>query len=146
MLTKKEIKKSPNGSFKVVQLCQSVAICEALKGDINGWGNGTETQPAFVTYLGCKRNEIQSYVKSFNTFYRSSSCEVRNPKYLKGFEVEIKIKGIQRKSNSQGFGLNSLLESEEAKQAKQAKHDCINAEEIDYDEYQYNTTGLMQCW
>ena len=118
-----------------MQLCQSVAICEALKGDINGWGNGTETQPAFVTYLGCKRNEIQSYVKSFNTFYRCSFCEVRQPKYLSDFEVEIKIKGIQRQSNSQGFGLDYLLESEEDKY-----FGC------NYDEYEHYTTGVTQRW
>ena len=130
-----EIKKSPHGSFKIVQLCQSVAICEALKGDKHGWGNATETQPAFVTYLGCKKDEVAGYIKTFNTFYRCYWCEIRQPKYLSGFEAEIKIGGMQREADTHAFGLDYLLESEEA------KHIGCN-----YDEYQYYTTGVMQRW
>lgn len=33
MLNDSVLKVSPNGSFKVTQLCESVAICEAVKGD-----------------------------------------------------------------------------------------------------------------
>ena len=43
---------SPHGSFQVTQLAHSVAICEALKGDRYGWGNATNTNPAFIAYLG----------------------------------------------------------------------------------------------
>jgi hypothetical protein len=45
-----ELKVSPHGSFKVTQLCQSVAICEAIKGDRYGWGNGTPREPAFLEH------------------------------------------------------------------------------------------------
>ncbi len=45
-------KLSPQGSFKVTQLCQSVAICEAMNGDRYGWGNEVDDQPAFIVYLG----------------------------------------------------------------------------------------------
>jgi hypothetical protein len=33
MLDDSVLKVSPNGSFKVTQLCESIAICEAMKGD-----------------------------------------------------------------------------------------------------------------
>ncbi len=41
---------SPHGSFQVVRLARSVAICEAVKGDRYGWGNATNSDPAFITY------------------------------------------------------------------------------------------------
>ena len=128
-------KVSPHGSFKVTQLCESVAICEAVKGDRHGWGNATETEPAFITYLGCKKDEVAGYIKTLNIFYRCYWCEVRKPKYLKGFEAEIKIRGMQRYSDTNAFGLDYLVESE------QAKH--FGA---DFDEYQHYATGVMQRW
>ena len=114
MLTNK-IKESPHGSFKVAQLCQSVAICEALKDDRFNWNNATETHPAFLVYLGCRQDEVAGYIKTFNIFYRCYWCEIRQPKYLKEFEAEIKILGMQRASDSYAFGLDDLLQSEEAK-------------------------------
>ena len=129
------LKVSPHGSFQVVRLCKSVAICEAIKGDRHGWGNATEEHPAFVTYLGCNKDEVAGYIKTFNIFYRCYWCEIRQPKYLSGFEAEIKIRGMQREADTHAFGLDYLLESEEA------KHIGCN-----YDEYQYYTTGVMQRW
>jgi hypothetical protein len=114
MLTNK-IKESPHGSFKVTQLCQSVAICEALKEDRYGWDNATETHPAFLVYLGCRQKEVPGYIKTFNIFYRCYWCEIREPKYLKEFQAEIKIREMQRESDSYAFGLDDLLKSEEAK-------------------------------
>ncbi len=126
---------SPHGSFKVTQLCESVAICEAVKGDRHGWGNATDTKPAFVAYLGCQKDEVKGYVKTFNTFYRTEWCEVRKPKYLKSFEAEIKIRGMVRYSDTNALGLDYLVESEEAKH-----FGC------DYDEYLHYTTGVTQRW
>lgn len=134
MLNDAVLKISPNGSFKVTQLCESVAICES-QSDPHGWNNATETEPAFMVYLGCKKDEVKGYVQTFNTFYRCEWCEVRKPKHLKGFEAEIKIRGMQRCSDSHAFGLDYLIESE------QAKH--LGA---DYDEYQYYATGYMPQW
>ena len=130
-----EIKKSPHGSFKVTQLCQSVAICEAMNGDRYGWGNEEDDQPAFLVYLGCKKDEVAGYIKTLNTFYRCCWCEIRQPKYLSEFEAEIKIRGMQRESDTYAFGLNYLVESEEAKH-----FGC------DDDLYEYYTTGVMQRW
>ena len=105
----------PHGSFKVIQLCESIAICEALKDDQHGWGNAMNGKPAFFVYLGCQKDEVKGYVKTFNTFYRTEWCEVRKPKYLKGFSSEIKIRGMQRYSDTNAFGLDYLVESEQAK-------------------------------
>jgi hypothetical protein len=126
---------SPHSSFQVTQLCESIAICEALKGDRFGWGNATDTEPAFIAYLGCNNDEVAGYIKTLNIFHHCDSCKVRKPKYLKGFEAEIKIRGLQRETDSYALGLDSLLESEEA------KHIGTN-----YDEYQYYAHGVMQRW
>jgi hypothetical protein len=60
---------------------------------------------------------------------------VRSPKYLKGFEAEIKIREMQRYSDNHAFGLDYLIESESA------KHIGCND-----DEYQYYTTGYLPRW
>lgn len=129
------LKVSPNGSFKITQLCENVAICEATNGDRHDWGNATDDEPAFMVYVGCFKDEVKGYVQTFNTFYRCEWCEVRSPRHLKGFEAEIKIRGMQRESDTNAFGLDYLVESE------QAKHlGC------DDDEYNYYTTGYMPQW
>ena len=104
-----------NRSYQISQLCESVAICEALAGDRFNWNNSTETHPAFLVYLGCRQDEVPGYIKTFNIFYRCCWCEIRQPKYLKKFEAEIKIREMQRESDSYAFGLDDLLKSEEAK-------------------------------
>ncbi len=129
------LKQSPNQSFRVTQLATSVAICEAIKGDRFNWGNATDTEPAFLVYVGCRKDEVEAIVKLFNNFYRCSWCEVRKPKHLKGFSAEIKIRGMQRYSDSHAFGLDYLVESEEAKHFG-----------ADYDDYNYYTTGYQPRW
>ena len=126
---------SPHGSFEVSQLSQSVAICEAVKGDRHNWGNATETEPAFVVYLGCSKEDVSSHVNTFKTFYRAHLCEVREPKYLKEFEVEIKVRGMQRESDETAFGLDYLVESQQWQD-----FGCNS------DEYDYYTTGTQQHW
>ena len=54
------LKVFPHGNFKVIQLCESVAICEATNGDRHNWGNATDTSPAFLAYLGCSQDEVLS--------------------------------------------------------------------------------------
>ena len=103
------------GSFKVSQLSKSVAICEAIKSDRHNWGNATETEPAFIVYLGCNEAEISGYLKTINTFYRCYWNEIRKPKYLKNFQAEIKVSGMQRYADTHAFGLDYLVESESAK-------------------------------
>ena len=115
-----KLKVSPHGSFKVSQLCKSVAICEATKCDRHDWGNATETEPAFLVYLGCNEAELSGYLKTINTFYRCEWCEVRKPKYLTDFKAEIKIRGMQRYSDTYAFGLDYLVKSESAKPTKKA--------------------------
>jgi hypothetical protein len=135
MLNDSVLKISPHGSFKVTQLCESVAICEAVRGDRNNWGNATETEPAFVTYLGCQKDEVKGYLKTLNTFYRCYTNEIRKPKYLKGMTVEIKIYAMQRYSDETALGLNYLVESQQWQEIG-----CNS------DEYDYYTTGTQQRW
>lgn len=106
------VKVSPQKNFTVTKLLESVAICEAQEDRYN-WGNATGTEPAFLVYLGCQRDEAKGHIKTFQSFYRCGVCEIRKPKYLKGFEVEIKIRGMQRYSDSHAFGLDYLTDSQE---------------------------------
>ncbi len=93
------LKTSPHGNFQITQLCESVAICEAQGGDRYNWGNATENEPAFVAYLGCKKEEVAEKIAYINNALGCYWCEVRKPKYLKCFEAEIKIRGMQRLSD-----------------------------------------------
>lgn len=113
----------------IQQLCQSVAICEVPED------NATDTEPAFITYLGCQKDEVADYIETFKDFYHCHCCEVRQPQHLKEFEIEIEIQGMKRYSSSEGFGLDYLIESEED------KHFGCN-----YDEYNYYTTGYIPRW
>ena len=106
---------SPHSSFQVTELCESLAICEAMDGDPYDWGNATNTEPAFIVYLGCQPSDVAKYVEKF--------------------EVEIKIRGMKRRSNSEGLGLDHLTESEEDKE-----FGC------NYDEYNYYATGYLPRW
>ncbi|MEL6929668.1 MAG: hypothetical protein AAFO95_13650 [Cyanobacteria bacterium J06600_6] len=149
MLNDSALKLSPHGSFKVSQLCKSVAICEATKGDRHNWGNATETEPALhgfaearsalrrecvCVYLGCKKDEVAEKIRYINNALGCYWCEVRQPKYLKDFEAEIKIRGMQRHSDEETNGLDFLL---------WAENDFDYVEE---DEYSYHTTGYMPHW
>jgi hypothetical protein len=133
-LIKSPIEVSPHGSFEVSQLSQSVAICEAKKGDRHNWGNATETEPAFIVYLGCKKNEVAEKIRYLNQALGCYWCEIRQPKYLKEFEAEIKIRGMQRNSDEETNGLDFLL---------WAENDFNYLEE---DEYNYYATGYTSRW
>ncbi|AFZ38334.1 hypothetical protein Sta7437_4907 (plasmid) [Stanieria cyanosphaera PCC 7437] len=134
MLNDSVLKVSPNGSFKVTQLCQSVAICEALKEDRHNWGNATETEPAFIVYLGCKKDEIAEKIRYLNQALGCYWCEIREPKYLKEFEAEIKIRGMIRHSTEERNGLDFLVWAEN------------DFNYIEFDEYNYYTTGYQPRW
>jgi hypothetical protein len=129
------ITRSTVRAFQIFSVAPNIVICEARLGDRFNWGNATENEPAFVVYLGCCTQDVAGYVKTLNTFYRCYFCEVRKPKYLKEFEAEIKIRGMQRYCDSHAFGLDYLVESETDKHF-----------EIDFDEYNYYTTGCLPRW
>ena len=129
MLNDSVLKVSPHGSFKVSQLCKSVVICEATNGDRHNWGNGTDTEPAFLVYLGCQKDEVAEKIRYINNALGCYWCEVRQPKYLKGFEAEIKIRGMQKNSDDETNGLDFLLWAEN------------DFNYIDSDEYSYYATG-----
>ncbi len=105
-------KVSPHGSFKVTQLTRSVAVCEAVKGDRHRWNNATKTEPAFIVYLGCNKNEVPMWIEKINNFYHCYWIEVRKPKHLSEFEAELKIRGMRRCSDMDSLGLDFLVKSE----------------------------------
>ncbi len=84
-------KVSPHGSFKVTQLAQNIAICEAVKGDRHRWNNATKREPAFIVYLGCAEEEVKEWIEKLNNFYHCYWIEVLKPKHLQGFEAELKM-------------------------------------------------------
>ena len=44
-----KLKVSPHGSFNVSQVCKSVAICEAIKGDRHNWGQRHRNRASFYS-------------------------------------------------------------------------------------------------
>ncbi len=128
------LKTSPHGNFQITQLCENVAICEAVKGDRYGWGNATETNPAFIVYLGCKKNEVAEKINYINNALGCYWLEIRKPKYLKGFEAEIKIRGMQRESDNNAYGLDYLVWKEN------------NYEYLESEEIEYYATGYIPRW
>ncbi len=134
MINHAVLKTSKHGSFQVSQLCQSIAICEAVKGDRYKWGNATEDKPAFLVYLGCKWSEVAEQIRIINNTLGCYVCEVRKAKYLKDFEAEIKIRGVQRESNDKAYGLDYLLIREN------------NFDPIEEDEYSYYVTRHTPLW
>jgi len=134
LINSPKLKVSSHGNFHVIQLCESVVICEAKGGERFSWGNATETEPAFIVYLGCKKEEVAEKIRYINNVLDCYWCEVRKPKYLKGFEAEIKIRGMQRNSDDETNGLDFLLWAEN------------DFNYIDSDEYEYYTTGTQQHW
>ena len=127
------LKSSPHGNFQVTQLCENVAICEA-KVDRHNWGNATETEPAFLVYIGCKKEEVAEKINYINNALGCYWCEVRKPKYLKGFEAEIKIRGMKRESDNQAYGLDYLIWKEN------------NYEYLEDEEIEYYSTRYMPRW
>jgi hypothetical protein len=129
------ITRSTVRAFQILSVAPNIVICEAVGGDRFNWGNAIKNEPAFVVYLGCRTQDVAGYVKTLKTFYRCPKCEVRKPKHLKDFEAEIKIFGMQRYCDSHSFGLDYLVESETDKHFK-----------INFDEYNYYTSGVLPRW
>lgn len=102
---------SKQPEFPISQLCSCLAICEAVDGDIYGWGNADGDKPAFLAYVGCDRANAfilgRWYAQRFGV-----ECQVRTAKRLP-FECEIKIRGMQR---SDLQGLLSCFRAVEAEQ------------------------------
>ena len=130
MINQNQIKSSPHGNFIITQLLDNIAICEAFE-DRHNWNNATENKPAFIVYLGCKKDEVAEKIRYLNNALGCYWCEIREPKYLKDFEAEIKIRGMQRETDDERNGLDFLL---------WAENDFNYIEE---DEYNYYTTGYL---
>jgi hypothetical protein len=91
-------------------LCHSIAIVES-KSDRWNWGNAEEDEPAFLVYIGFDRREDAIAVaETIRRFYRCDA-EVRKAKRIAGFEWEVKVRKMQRYTDSYAWGLDQLLES-----------------------------------
>ena len=92
-----------------------------------------ENEATGIVYLGCNSEEVQGYLSTLFIFYRCEHCWVNEkPEYLTEFEREIVIPDIQALTNSNTWGLDTLVDSE------LNKHWGIN-----HDEYLYYSTGSM---
>lgn len=69
-MLKQLVQESPHKSFRVSRIAKSIVICEANAEDRFDWENATDTEPAFIVYLGCQKTEVAGYMKTFNLFYR----------------------------------------------------------------------------
>lgn len=125
-----KVKLSPHGNFQVTKLLDTVAICEAQEDRYN-WGNATEDKPAFIVYLGCQKEQVPEKIRYLNNALGCYWCEVRKPKYLKDFEVEIKVRDMTRYSTEERNGLDFLLWAEN------------DYDYIELDEYNYYVSDYM---
>ena len=91
--------RSDSGSFVTSRISFNAAICEAMGGDVYGWGNSTDDQPAFIVYLGIDFSDFtppKEKVEQIIDAFGASEVTVRKPKHLKGFDRELKIRGLER--------------------------------------------------
>ena len=95
---KQGLERSKHPFYRITQLADNIAICEATF-DRHRWNNATETDSAFIVYLGCNQNEVPMWIEKLNNFYHCYWIEVRKPKHLKKFEAELKIRGMKRCSD-----------------------------------------------
>ena len=87
--------------------------------DHYNWGNQTEEQPAFLTYIGCHSlKEANALKKSLIQFYRAKAIIIRQGQRMR-FNYEIKAYGLIRNSNHNAFGLDYLVTSQQAKDEEQ---------------------------
>jgi len=146
------IKISPHGSFRVSRICKTLAICEADAGDRYGWGNAEGSEPAFIAYLGCSKDEIAEKIRWINQTTGCYLCEVRTSKYL-NTEMEIKIRDLKRYNDEDFYGLEYLAWvengydpiSENPYQLESARP-IYGIETTDYDTYNYHTGGHWIRW
>jgi hypothetical protein len=101
--------------LKITQLCPSVGIVESTS-DRYQWGNATEDEPAFLVYIGCENySEAQALKKTLFTFYRCQQILIRPALRMNTFSYELKVHRMQRNTDSYAYGLDLLVESQEAK-------------------------------
>ncbi len=106
------LERSKHSFYGITQLADNIAICESKRGDRHHWNNATETEPAFIVYLGCSKGEVKDWIEKLNNFYHCYWIEVRKPKHLQKFEAELKIRGMKRCSDMDSLGLDYLVKSQ----------------------------------
>jgi hypothetical protein len=99
--------------FKFTQLLPGLVICEAPPENPHAWNNATADQPAFVVYLGYNiAPERVKWIAQLRSIWKiSTEITDRSSQRVSGYWHEIKIRGIQRYSDSDVFALDYLSES-----------------------------------
>lgn len=148
------IKVSPHGSFRISQICKTLAICEADTGDRYGWGNAEGSEPAFIAYLGCAKDEVAEKIRWINQTTGCYLCEVRKAKYL-NTEMEIKIRDLKRYNDEDFYGLEYIAWVENGYDPigydpygllEEKPVYGLKTETTDYDTYNYHTGGHWVRW
>ena len=86
MLNDSSLKVSPHGSFKVTQLCQSVAICEATKGDLHDW----HQEQRELLWTAAILHNCGLYI-SHSAHHKHSYYLIRNAELLGFTELELEL-------------------------------------------------------
>ncbi|MDJ0718176.1 MAG: hypothetical protein QNJ54_28775 [Prochloraceae cyanobacterium] len=92
-----------------------------------------ECQESGIVYLGCREDEVNTYLSTLFIFYRCEECWVNGTtEYLPEFEREIVIPDIQYETDVNTWGLDLLIDQERQKHWQ-----------ISFDEYIFYTTGAI---
>jgi hypothetical protein len=114
-----QISISADGRFNTQRLSRRVVIIEALGQDWYGWGNYTETSPAFIAYFGVRNKETALNVADTIQFLCSpESVEIRKRRDNRtGWPFELKIRGLERRHLDELLGICNAQEDMELSKA-----------------------------
>jgi hypothetical protein len=90
------IKKSPHGSFTVIQLSDRVAICGSPNNK-QKWPEFPESESgfkAFILYLGCDSQDEANEYEKLALEKNAEIVDFRESKYLVGCLFELKVQAI----------------------------------------------------
>jgi hypothetical protein len=101
--------------FEFIELLPGLVICEAPIDDPHSWGNARINKPAFLVYLGYNiPQEREEWIARLREIWKiDTQIMYRAAKRVSNYSYEIKIRGMQRYSDSIVFDLDYLSESEQ---------------------------------
>jgi hypothetical protein len=103
---------APVKDFEFTELLLGLVICEAIQ-DIHGWNNATADRSAFLVYLGYNvPAERDEWISRLRLIWQIKGEIVDRPSQrVTGYWHEIKIRGMQRRSDPAVFDLDYLSDS-----------------------------------
>jgi hypothetical protein len=101
--------------FEFIALLPGLVICEAPVRDPHSWGNAHIDKPAFLVYLGYDiPQEREEWIARLREIWKiDTEIMSRAAKRVSNYSYEIKVRGMQRYSDSIVFDLDYLSESEQ---------------------------------